>query len=64
MGTTNSVARVSAVSTGQVDIHPQHIKSSGTPVLWWVITSRRWTGYRPINARLHAATTRIQATGR
>jgi glyoxylase-like metal-dependent hydrolase (beta-lactamase superfamily II) len=49
MNTTNPIARVSVVSTGQVDIHPQHIKSSGTPALWWAITSRRWTGYRPIN---------------
>jgi glyoxylase-like metal-dependent hydrolase (beta-lactamase superfamily II) len=49
MSTTNPIARVSVVSTGQVDIHPQHIKSSGSPVLWWAITSKRWTGYRPIN---------------
>src|SRR6185369_17033052 len=49
MSTTNPITRVSVVSTGQVDIHPEHIKSSGTPVLWWAITSRRWTGYRPIN---------------
>jgi N-acyl homoserine lactone hydrolase len=47
--TTNPIKRVSVLSTGQVDIHPQHIKSSGTPALWWAITSRSWTGYRPIN---------------
>lgn len=49
MNPTNPISRVSVVSTGQVDIHPQHVKSSGTPALWWAITSRSWTGYRPIN---------------
>src|SRR5829696_9309736 len=49
MNTTSPIARVSAISTGRVDIHPEHIKSSGTPTLWWAITSRRWTAPRPIN---------------
>jgi glyoxylase-like metal-dependent hydrolase (beta-lactamase superfamily II) len=37
------------VSTGTVDIRPQHVRSDGTPALWWLMTSRRWTGPRPIN---------------
>jgi glyoxylase-like metal-dependent hydrolase (beta-lactamase superfamily II) len=44
------VARVSVISTGTVDIRPQHVRSDGTPPLWWLMTSRRWTGPRPINA--------------
>ena len=43
------ITRVSVISTGTVDIRPQHIRSTGTPALWWVMTSRRWSGPRPIN---------------
>ena len=38
------------ISTGTVDIRPQHVRADGTPPLWWLMTSRRWTGPRPINA--------------
>ncbi len=41
--------RVSVISTGQVRIRPQHERSNGTPLAWWLFTSRRWTGPRPIN---------------
>lgn len=43
----SSIKRVSVVSTGTVDIHPQHLRSDGAPPLWWLLTSRRWTGPRP-----------------
>jgi N-acyl homoserine lactone hydrolase len=49
-GTMSPVARVSVISTGTVDIRPQHVRSDGTPPLWWLLTSRNWTGPRPINA--------------
>ncbi len=49
-GSTSPVTRVSVISTGTVDIRPQHVRSDGTPPLWWLLTSRRWTGPRPINA--------------
>jgi glyoxylase-like metal-dependent hydrolase (beta-lactamase superfamily II) len=49
-GKVNPVTRVSVISTGTVDIRPQHVRSDGTPPLWWLMTSRRWTGPRPINA--------------
>ncbi len=49
-GQSSPVSRVSVVSTGTVDIRPQHVRSDGTPPLWWLMTSRRWTGPRPINA--------------
>ena len=49
MGTTNPIKRVSVISTGSVQIHPQHVRSEGTPQMWWLLTSRRWTKSLPIN---------------
>jgi len=43
------IRNVSVVSTGTVDIRPQHVRSNGTPALWWLMTTRRWTDPRPIN---------------
>ena len=43
------ISRVSVVSTGTVQIRPEHVESNGTPLLWWLNTSRRWTAPRPIN---------------
>ncbi len=37
------------VSTGMVDIRPQHVRSTGTPAMWWLMTTRTWTSPRPIN---------------
>ena len=45
----NPIRRVSIVSTGTVQIRPQHVESNGTPPMWWLITSRTWTAPRPIN---------------
>jgi glyoxylase-like metal-dependent hydrolase (beta-lactamase superfamily II) len=50
MNTTDSVRRVSVVSTGQVQIRPDHEASNWRPMAWWLLGSRRWTGPRPINA--------------
>ena len=47
--TTNPIKRVSVISTGTVVIHPQHVRSGGTPQMWWLLTSRRWTNPLPIN---------------
>jgi len=47
--TPNPITRVSILSTGQVEIRPQHVRGTGTPMLWWLLTSRRWTAPRPIN---------------
>jgi N-acyl homoserine lactone hydrolase len=44
-----AIKAVSVVSTGMVDIRPQHLRSTGSPMLWWLLTSRRWTSPRPIN---------------
>jgi len=44
-----TVKRVSVLSTGTVRIRPEHVETNGTPLLWWLNTSRRWTAPRPIN---------------
>ena len=46
----NAIRRVSVVSTGHVQIRPDHEASTRRPMLWWLLTSRQWTGPRPINA--------------
>jgi len=46
---TGTISRVRALSTGTVRIRPEHVASSGTPELWWLMTSRRWTEPLPIN---------------
>ncbi len=43
------IDRVSIVSTGTVQIRPQHVETNGTPLWWWLNTSRQWTDPRPIN---------------
>jgi N-acyl homoserine lactone hydrolase len=42
------ISRVSVVSTGAVQIRPQHRDSTGSPLFWWLLTSRRWTAPLPI----------------
>lgn len=44
-----TIERVSVISTGTVQIRPEHVESNGTPILWWLNTSRHWTAPRPIN---------------
>jgi N-acyl homoserine lactone hydrolase len=43
------IRKVSVVSTGTVRIRPQHVDSTGSPLMWRLLTSRRWTAPRPIN---------------
>jgi glyoxylase-like metal-dependent hydrolase (beta-lactamase superfamily II) len=43
------IKQVSVISTGTVRIRPEHVETNGTPRLWWLTTSRRWTAPRPIN---------------
>jgi N-acyl homoserine lactone hydrolase len=40
---------IRVISTGEVSIRPEHVRSNGTPMLWWLLTSRTWTSPRPIN---------------
>jgi N-acyl homoserine lactone hydrolase len=49
-GTTDPVRAVSVVSTGTVEIHPEHALSTRKPLYWWLLTSRDWLPPRPINA--------------
>jgi hypothetical protein len=47
---TDRVRRVSAVSTGSVRIRPEHVGPTRLNTYVWLLTSRRWTAPRPINA--------------
>ena len=43
------IRRFERISTGTVDIHPQHAYGSSAPLYWWILTSRRWLTGLPIN---------------
>jgi N-acyl homoserine lactone hydrolase len=47
--TNGPIRRVSVISTGSVQIHPEHVACSWKPTWLWVLTSRRWTVPLPIN---------------
>src|SRR5450631_3627697 len=49
-GAIGPIRSVSVVSTGSVEIHPQHPNGSRIPMMVWLVGSRRWTRPRPINA--------------
>lgn len=49
-GTADPVKAVAVVSTGTVEIHPEQPYATRKPLYWWLLTSRRWTPPRPINA--------------
>ncbi len=49
-GSADAVRAVSAISTGTVQIHPEHPFGTRKPLYWWLLTSRRWTPPRPVNA--------------
>jgi hypothetical protein len=48
-GSADAVRAVSVVSTGTVQIHPEHPFGTRKPLYWWMLTSRRWTPPRPVN---------------
>jgi N-acyl homoserine lactone hydrolase len=45
----DAVKAVSVLSTGTVEIHPEHPYGTKKPLYWWLLTSRQWTPPRPIN---------------
>ena len=49
MTRNDAIRRVSVISTGTVQIHPEHMACTWQPTFLWVLTSRRWTAPRPIN---------------
>ena len=50
IGTADPIRAVSVVSTGTVEIHPEHAYGTRKPLYWWLLTSRKWLPPRPINA--------------
>jgi N-acyl homoserine lactone hydrolase len=48
-GSRGPVKAVSVISTGTVRIRPEHPGGSRAPLIWWLLTSRRWTPPQPIN---------------
>ena len=48
MASTDPIRAVSVVSTGSVEIHPEHVYGTAKPLFWWLL-SRRWLPARPIN---------------
>jgi N-acyl homoserine lactone hydrolase len=49
MTTQDPISRVSVVSTGSVQIRPEHVGPTRKNTYLWLATSRRWTAPRPIN---------------
>jgi glyoxylase-like metal-dependent hydrolase (beta-lactamase superfamily II) len=49
MNTVDPIHRVSVLSTGTVQIRPDHVASTWRPTMLWLATSRTWTAPRPIN---------------
>jgi glyoxylase-like metal-dependent hydrolase (beta-lactamase superfamily II) len=47
---SDPIRRVSVVSTGTVEIRPEHVGPTWKPLYLWLLTSQRWTPPRPINA--------------
>ena len=45
----SQIKAVKVVSTGSVAIHPEHVEGARAPLVWWLLTSKRWTAPRPIN---------------
>ncbi|GAA4608565.1 N-acyl homoserine lactonase QqlR [Actinoallomurus liliacearum] len=49
MSTSDPIAGVSVISTGNVTIRPEHVGPTWKNTYLWLATSRRWTAPRPIN---------------
>jgi N-acyl homoserine lactone hydrolase len=48
-GSADAVKAVSVISTGTVQIHPEHPFGTRKPLYWWLLTSRQWTPQLPVN---------------
>ena len=48
-GSADAVKAVSVISTGTVQIHPEHPFGTRKPLYWWLLTSRQWTPPLPVN---------------
>jgi hypothetical protein len=47
-GTADPIRAVGVISTGSVEIHPEHALGTRKPLYWWLLPARRWRP-RPIN---------------
>ncbi len=67
MNATDPIRRVSVVSTGQVQIRPDHEASTWRPTIWWLLASRlrqQYPGLVILPAHDPGAASRLaQATG-
>ncbi|WP_300405767.1 N-acyl homoserine lactonase family protein [Nocardioides sp.] len=44
-----AVIRVQVASVGEVRVRPDNIAGTWRPMLWWTLTSRRWSPWLPVN---------------
>lgn len=49
MTRANPIQRVSVLSTGTVQVRPDHAAATWKPMMLWLTTSRQWTAPLPIN---------------
>lgn len=49
MAHANPIRRVSVLSTGSVQVRPDHAAATWKPMMLWLTTSRQWTAPLPIN---------------
>jgi N-acyl homoserine lactone hydrolase len=47
MNVTDPIRRASVVSTGQVQIRPDHLTSTCSPTYLWLLSLPSWTGPGP-----------------
>lgn len=50
MTNVSSIRRMSVISTGTVQVRPDHVAATWKPMMLWMATSRKWTAPLPINA--------------
>ena len=48
MQTTNAITAVSVITTGDGEVHHEHVHGTRKPELWWIFFGRRWVRL-PIN---------------
>jgi N-acyl homoserine lactone hydrolase len=47
--TSTPIASMGMVSTGSVQVHPDHVAATWKPMMLWMLTSTKWAAPRPIN---------------
>jgi hypothetical protein len=61
MNVTDPIRQVSVVSTGQVQIRPDHVASNWRPAFWWLLASRCRAGPFSRSGELHPLVQEAQA---